>query len=75
MASHKEPLPLKLETIKMMCGSDAEQGWKWTQQAKDACAELAESGLVGSSWVQGDAIYCVRATDKKSASVPDEKKG
>ncbi|HDP7352226.1 TPA: replication initiator protein A [Escherichia coli] len=65
MASHKEPFPLKLETFKMMCGSDTEQGWKWKQQAKDACTELAESGLVGSSWVQGDAIFCVRAAESK----------
>lgn len=58
--SHKEPFPLKLETFRLMCGSDSSRVKKWREQTGQACDELSKSGLVQISWVQGDAIYCKR---------------
>jgi TrfA protein len=60
LASHKEPYPLKLETFRLICGSDSERPAKWKEQTKDACKELTDSGLVANTWVNGDAIYCQR---------------
>nr|WP_080344423.1 plasmid replication initiator TrfA [Xanthomonas oryzae] len=60
LASHKEPYPLKLETFRLMCGSESERPAKWKEQSKEACKELSESGLVESTWVNGDSIYCDR---------------
>jgi hypothetical protein len=60
LASHKKPYPLKLETFRLMCASDSKQAAKWKQQAKEACCELSESGLVATTWVTGDSIYCER---------------
>lgn len=58
--SHKEPFPLKLETFRLMCGSDSARMKKWREQAAQACEELTKSELIESSWVSGDAIYCKR---------------
>lgn len=58
--SHKEPFPLKLETFRLMCGSDSTRTKKWREQTNQACDELSESGLIKLSWVQGDSIYCKR---------------
>ncbi|HEV2618621.1 MAG TPA: plasmid replication initiator TrfA [Acidobacteriaceae bacterium] len=58
--SHKEPFPLKLETFRLMCGSESARPAKWKEQTKDACTELVASGLVASSWVEGNAILCLR---------------
>ena len=58
--SHKEPFPLKLETFRLMCGSDSARLKKWREQAGQACEELNQSGLIKLSWVQGDFIYCQR---------------
>jgi hypothetical protein len=58
--SHKEPYPLKLETFRLMCGSDSSRVKKWREQSGQACEELSKSGLVQLTWVQGDAIYCKR---------------
>ena len=58
--SHKEPLPLKLETFRLMCGSDSARLKKWREQTGQACEELSQSGLIKLSWVQGDSIYCQR---------------
>ncbi len=60
LASHKEPYPLKLETFRLMCGSESERPAKWKEQAKEACASLTSSGLVAKTWVKGDLIYCAR---------------
>jgi hypothetical protein len=70
LASHKEPYPLKLETFRLICGSESERAAKWKEQAKDACKELEDSGLVASTWVNGDSIYCEReASDKQGELV------
>ena len=58
--SHREPYPMKLETFRLMCGSDSNRLKKWTEQTNKACQELSRSGLVKSSWVVGDLIYCER---------------
>lgn len=58
--SHKEPFPLKLETFRLMCGSDSSRVKKWREQSGIACDELTKSGLVELTWVQDDAIYCKR---------------
>ena len=58
--SHKGPFPLKLETFRLMCGSDSARLKKWREQTGQACEELSQSGLIKLSWVQGDSIYCQR---------------
>jgi hypothetical protein len=58
--SHSEPFPMKLESFRLMCGSDSDRVKKWTEQTNKACDELNESGLVKKSWVAGDLIYCER---------------
>ncbi|WP_367899705.1 plasmid replication initiator TrfA [Xanthomonas oryzae] len=70
LASHKEPYPLKLETFRLICGSESERAAKWKEQTKEACKELSDSGLVASTWVNGDSIYCEReASDKQGELV------
>lgn len=59
-ASHKEPYPLKLETFRLMCGSDSTRAKKWREQAGEACDELRESGLVDQAWVNDDLVHCKR---------------
>lgn len=59
-ASHKEPYPLKLETFRLMCGSDSTRQKKWREQVNSACKELQESGLIGSTWVTKDFVHCKR---------------
>lgn len=58
--SHKEPYPLKLETFRLMCGSDSARPKKWREQAALACSELTESGLIELAEVVGDSIRCKR---------------
>lgn len=59
-ASHQEPYPLKLETLRLMCGSDSTRVKKWREQVGEACEELRESGLVDSAWVHDDLVHCKR---------------
>ncbi|MET3120291.1 hypothetical protein AAKU64_004539, partial [Undibacterium sp. GrIS 1.8] len=58
--SHSEPFPMKLESFRLMCGSDSDRVKKWTEQTNKACTELNGSGLVKKTWVAGDLIYCER---------------
>lgn len=60
LASHRQPYALKLETFRLMCGSDSARPSKWKEQSKIACAELVESGLVKAAWVHQDEILCER---------------
>jgi hypothetical protein len=60
-ASHKKPFPLKLETFRLMCGSETERLAKWKEQTKAACQELIASELVISSWIEDDLILCERS--------------
>jgi hypothetical protein len=61
-ASHKQPFPLRLDTFRLMCGSETERLAKWKEQTKIACQELVASGLVSASWIEDDTILCVRDT-------------
>ncbi|EKP8508661.1 TrfA protein [Escherichia coli] len=59
-ASHKEPYPLKLETFRLMCGSESTRAKKWREQVGAACDELCENDMVASAWVHNDLVHCKR---------------
>lgn len=59
-STHKEPFPLKLETFRLMCGSDSTREKKWKEQTVRAADELQESGLVEKAWVEKSLVYCTR---------------
>lgn len=59
-ATHRQPYPLKLETFRLMCGSDSKRPKKWREQVGEACAELSENGLVEIAWVNDDLVHCRR---------------
>ncbi|ECZ2944958.1 transcriptional regulator [Salmonella enterica] len=59
-STHREPYPLKLETFRLMCGSDSTRVKKWREQVGEACQELHESGLVETAWVHEDLVHCKR---------------
>jgi hypothetical protein len=59
-ASHKEPFPLKLETFRLMCGSESTRPKKWREQVNDACEELRDTKLIESAWVLDDQVHCKR---------------
>ena len=59
-ATHKEPYPLKVETFRLMCGSDSTRPKKWLEQVGEACDELRENGLVENAWINNDLVYCKR---------------
>ncbi|EON9336833.1 plasmid replication initiator TrfA [Escherichia coli] len=61
--SHREPYPMKLDTFKMMCGSESDRLKKWREQVNKACAELKDSGLIHSAWIDKDRIHCKRIND------------
>lgn len=58
--THQKPYPLKLETFRLMCGSESTRKNKWAEQARGACKELEEIGLVEKSWLERDFIHCDR---------------
>lgn len=60
-ATHREPFPMKLETFRLMCGSESTRPKKWKEQVSLACEQLSESGLVGQAWIAGDLLYCKRS--------------
>jgi hypothetical protein len=59
-ASHQEPYPMKLETFRLMCGSESTRLNKWREQVGNACGELHQSGLVEHAWVAKDLVHCKR---------------
>jgi len=59
-STHREPHPMRLETFRLICGSDSAQPRKWKQQVNQACGELQNNSLVESAWVSNDLIYCKR---------------
>ncbi|MDF7677065.1 plasmid replication initiator TrfA [Neisseriaceae bacterium ESL0693] len=59
-ASHQEPFPMKLETFRLMCGSQSARPKKWREQVNEACEELCKSGLVEHAWVNKDFVHCKR---------------
>lgn len=60
-ASHKEPFPLKLETFRLMCGSESTRPKKWREQVSAACNELKDSELVSHAWVTDELLHCKRS--------------
>lgn len=51
---------MKLETFRLMCGSQSARPKKWREQVGEACEELQKSGLVESAWVNSDLVHCKR---------------
>jgi hypothetical protein len=67
-ATHKEPYPLKLETFRLMCGSDSTRAKKWREQVGEACDELRENGLVEA---HGSMMtWCIASDERRP--VPGE---
>ena len=60
--SHKEPLPLAVQSFLRMCGADtAEQpAFRQNAAAKTVCAELVKKGIVKSAEVKDGFIYIER---------------
>lgn len=59
-ASHQEPFPMKLETFRLMCGSESMRVRKWREQVGSACEELRDSGLIEHAWLSDDLVHCKR---------------
>ena len=59
-SSHRQPYPLKLETFRLMCGSQSTRPKRWREQVSAACSELTESQLVNETWVNSDQLWCKR---------------
>ncbi|ELO5610389.1 replication initiator protein A [Escherichia coli] len=73
-SSHRDPYPMKLETFRLMCGSETSASRKWKQQVSKACDELNESGLVHNAFVNGSSVGCQR-TNPAMVNIPDGKEG
>lgn len=59
-ASHSPPYPLKLQTVRMMCGSDSMIQKRWRQQVKEACAILEKSTLLKRAYVSENDQVCFK---------------
>lgn len=59
-ATHQKPFPLRLETFRLICGSESTRTKKWSEQSRFACKELEEIGLVTQARVEKGFIYCLR---------------
>ncbi|EFE6523783.1 TrfA protein [Escherichia coli] len=73
-SSHRDPYPMKLETFRLMCGSETSASRKWKQQVSKACDELNESGLVYNAFVNGSSVGCQR-TNPAMVNTSDGKEG
>ncbi|WP_407252064.1 plasmid replication initiator TrfA [Klebsiella pneumoniae] len=73
-SSHRDPYPMKLETFRLMCGSETSTPRKWKQQVSKACDELNESGLVYNAFVNGSLVGCQRS-NPEPIKAPDGKDG
>lgn len=60
IVTHKVPYPLKLETFRLICGSESTRPKRWAEQTREACKELEEAKLVQQAYVEKDAVHCVR---------------
>ncbi|MBR3425813.1 MAG: TrfA family protein [Neisseriaceae bacterium] len=60
--SHKEPLPLAVQSFLLMCGSDTADlpAFRQNQQAKRVCDELVKKGIVKSAEVIDGSIHIER---------------
>lgn len=59
-STHQKPYPLKLETFRLICGSESEREKKWAEQSREACKELVGAGLVAAATVDKGMIHCTR---------------
>jgi hypothetical protein len=60
IVTHKAPYPLKLETFRLICGSESTRPKKWAEQTREACKELEAAKLVQQAYVEKEAVHCVR---------------
>ncbi|MBD8829031.1 replication initiator protein A [Pseudomonas sp. CFBP 13602] len=60
IVTHKAPYPLKLETFRLICGSESTRAKKWAEQTREACKELEAANLVQKAYVEKEAVHCVR---------------
>lgn len=60
-STHQKPYPLKLETFRLICGSESVREKKWAEQSREACKELVDVGLVTAANVDNGFIICQRA--------------
>jgi hypothetical protein len=67
-SSHKEPFPLKVETLHALCSSDAILGKKWNLRVREACAELVTSRLLADARLEDGKVYLVKHAGKKTLS-------
>lgn len=59
-ASHKQPFPLRLDSLHSLCGSSCGTAYRWKQMVEKACAELMASGMIKKAWVNKDTVFCER---------------
>lgn len=67
-ASHKEPFPLKVETLHALCSSNASLGKYWNKRVRNACSDLVSAGLLADAYLEDGKIYLIknaRKTNKK----------
>lgn len=61
-ATHAEPFPYKVETIKTLCGSTAKELKKFRQTLKSALNELTEIGAIQSWEINADDLVSIKRT-------------
>ena len=61
-ASHREPFPIKLESIKQGAGITTERPAKVRELIENALAELVKVGFLESWEIVGDLVYVKRAS-------------
>jgi hypothetical protein len=63
-SSHAQPHPIKIETLHRLCGSEADEVWKFGQTLRHALHAVAEAsaahGQVFRYEIQGDVVYVER---------------
>lgn len=67
-STHKEPFPIKLESFRLMCGSESTRPKKWREQVSSACEELSKTDLVSHAWVAEGKLFCRRTPLLKDES-------
>jgi hypothetical protein len=63
VASHKEPYPLKLDTLKKMCGSASKNDKKWREQIQDAIGQLEKEKLIEKGKIDGKKVVFRRISN------------
>lgn len=61
-ATHAEPFPYKVETIRTLCGSTAKELKKFRQTLKSALNELTEIGAIQSWEINADDLVSIKRT-------------